>query len=168
MWEQDGCAQTHSSLWCLCECKHDPLSSSITEGGSFGAQRLPWKPAQRRWWGVGSDAPPPRHAPQASSCSGKLRILRWACLRYCCCLKYTLNAPLMATKAMPPCRETRPSTHQSPPHASCRKSFISSRLSDRQMTPPALTGTQTQPVLLLPVGLQQEKLQSFNNAALCF
>ena len=40
--------------------------------------------------------------PQASSCSGKLRILRWACRRYCCCLKYTLNAPLMATKAMPP------------------------------------------------------------------
>lgn len=47
-----------------------------------------------------------RPPPQASSCSGKLRILRWACLRYCCCLKYTLNAPFMATKAIPPCRET--------------------------------------------------------------
>lgn len=39
---------------------------------------------------------------QASSISGKLRILRWACRRYCCCLKYTLNAPLIATNAMPP------------------------------------------------------------------
>lgn len=61
----------------------------------------PFAPLLQRW--VCSSSGRPARPPHASSCSGKLRILRWACLRYCCCLKYTLNAPLMATKAMPPC-----------------------------------------------------------------
>lgn len=93
------CSNTHSSNWssiihryflCVRACTHgagDMEASVMSQSGKGCRHSL--------------------SAAQASSCSGKLRILRWAWRRYCCCLKYTLNAPLIATNAIPPCRKRK-------------------------------------------------------------